>query len=352
MLNALENGKLFSIEYSTQWYRSPEFKSGFAVDDYPELKKKWSLFTGGLPSKFLDIIQGGIDFALIDTMHFNPGEILDFLMVLPFLKDDAIIVLHDTKLCMHPEHNPDGWAIPTNLLLSSIEGKKIVPEYISKNGNIPNIAAVKINKNTKNKIFEIFNLLTVRWSYLPSETELTEVISFLSKHYDKKLIIFFKDIINIQKSLCKDFRYSDPVGVCKYKPIAECPLSNKMQVIDIIFLDSESEVFTFNCGGIDPQIFLPLDRTITKQPYRSYFIEIKYTNTLAGHLQVFYNYGNGYCEENSTGAISIGIELKTATIIIPIKNWHDDYHLDVIRIDPPDNTVFSLRNITFLEKIH
>ena len=33
--------------------------------------------------------------ALIDSAHFEPGEILDFIMVLPFLTEEAIIVIHD-----------------------------------------------------------------------------------------------------------------------------------------------------------------------------------------------------------------------------------------------------------------
>jgi hypothetical protein len=33
--------------------------------------------------------------VLIDSAHFKPGEILDFIIVLPFLKEEAVIVIHD-----------------------------------------------------------------------------------------------------------------------------------------------------------------------------------------------------------------------------------------------------------------
>lgn len=36
-----------------------------------------------------------IDMVLIDSAHFEPGEILDFIIVLPFLKQEAIVVMHD-----------------------------------------------------------------------------------------------------------------------------------------------------------------------------------------------------------------------------------------------------------------
>ena len=33
--------------------------------------------------------------VFIDSGHYEPGEILDFLMVLPFLKEEAIVIFHD-----------------------------------------------------------------------------------------------------------------------------------------------------------------------------------------------------------------------------------------------------------------
>ena len=43
----------------------------------------------------MENIGKGIDMAFFDTVHFEPGEILDFLMVLPFLKEEAIVIFHD-----------------------------------------------------------------------------------------------------------------------------------------------------------------------------------------------------------------------------------------------------------------
>ena len=46
---------------------------------------KWKLFIGDLPHKFLDKINMKFDFVFIDTAHEAPGEILNFIEVLPFL---------------------------------------------------------------------------------------------------------------------------------------------------------------------------------------------------------------------------------------------------------------------------
>lgn len=349
LLNALEGEKLFSIEYLDHWYKSPETKPGFIVDEYPELKKNWKLFSGGLASRFLDEIGGGIDFVMLDTMHINPGEVLDFLMILPFLTDDAIIVLHDTKQCLHPDNGYNGWALTTNLLLSCIEGKKYLPDFFSENGGFPNVAAVKINSNTKKRIFEIFNLLSVKWFYFPSEKDWKELISFLQKHYDTIFIDHLQDIYSIQKRQCTDI-IDDKSAYNMYRYTVECVLSKNTKTFDIKSLEEKQGAIIFNCAGTDPQIILPFEEKLTKLPYRKYFIEIKYTNTLEGFLQVFFDFENDYSEQDSYGPFHVGEELMITKIIIPITCWNDDSNLISIRIDPPNNTTFTLIGVALLEQ--
>ena len=36
--------------------------------------------------------------VMIDSAHYEPGEIIDFLMVLPFLKEEALVSFHDICL--------------------------------------------------------------------------------------------------------------------------------------------------------------------------------------------------------------------------------------------------------------
>ena len=56
---------------------------------------KWTLYTGGITSQFIETIGYGIDLVFIDIKHVTPGEMLDWLMVLPFLKNEAIVIFHD-----------------------------------------------------------------------------------------------------------------------------------------------------------------------------------------------------------------------------------------------------------------
>jgi predicted O-methyltransferase YrrM len=212
MLNAIknaDNSKLYSIDYSSTWYKSNDRETGFLVNDYVELKQKWKLYTGGLSINFLEEIGKNIDFCLIDTMHINPGGILDFLMVFPYLKENAIVVLHDTKLntCDYANRRP-GFSrndITNNILINSIFGKKLIQGNYSKDDDnnglktiLPNIEGVVLNKNSKRNIFGIINLLSLKWEYILRREEINNIITFFEKHYDKYYIEYLHRIIEYQ----------------------------------------------------------------------------------------------------------------------------------------------------------
>ena len=177
-------------------------KTGYVVEErIPQLSPKWTLYTGGLACKFIDKIGTDIDFCLIDTVHRNPGEILDFLMILPYLKDGAIVVFHDIALHFITKVDIIGWTktyqkTNTNgLLMSAIKGTKILPEYVTT--PYPNIGAIVIDKSTREQIWDVFNLLTQNWTYTIPEEE----VSFIQKHferfYNNSLIEIYKTAIQI-----------------------------------------------------------------------------------------------------------------------------------------------------------
>ncbi|MDR2666550.1 MAG: class I SAM-dependent methyltransferase, partial [Holosporales bacterium] len=98
ILNSIKDdkeSKLYSIDISGE-----EWVGRVVQASFPELAKtgKWRLFKGNIAAKFLDEIGDGIDFVFLDTLHVNPGEFLDFLMMLPYLKEGAVIVIHDVML--------------------------------------------------------------------------------------------------------------------------------------------------------------------------------------------------------------------------------------------------------------
>lgn len=204
ILNAIKNydAFLFSIDWKTHNFRFPSMLNGFCVEDYPELKTKWKLYTGSLAYSFLDEIGDGIDFVFLDTYHSAPGEILDYLMFLPYLSDDAVIVIHDTNL--HTMDSTSFWSkmhYINNMLLNCIYGKKFALGCFLKSESIfpfSNIGGVKICSETKTRLFEIFNLLTHRWQYLFSEKENQELTEFILSKYGDEYAKYFKEILAYQ----------------------------------------------------------------------------------------------------------------------------------------------------------
>ena len=214
LLNAIKDmpeSHLTSIDYSTLYYRDKSKNSGFIVDEYPELKQKWTLYTGGMASEFMDKVGVDIDFCFIDTMHALPGEVIDFLLVLPYLKPDAVVVFHDTNL-----HTWGNWPQCTsnNMLVSAISGEKIVPETfenvffhntLKKDFQMyfPNITGIILDGTQKDKIWDIFNILTQKWKYMLKSEDIASVKTSLEKHYSEFYVNLFEQILNYQIDIAK-----------------------------------------------------------------------------------------------------------------------------------------------------
>lgn len=219
ILNAIKDtdAELFSVDYSKAYYNDKSLNTGFCVDNYPELKVKWSLYTGGLAGKYMDEIKDGIDFCLIDTVHSNPGEILDFLMVLPYLTEDAIVVFHDTNLHMWTANSFESF-ITNNLLMSAISGNKIVQgnyKYNCKTNHMPNIAAIKLGENTRKHLFEIFNLLTLKWKYMLNEEDEKVFKSSVERFYPEEYSQYIDRIFTYHKNILEKPSLASKE---KYKP--------------------------------------------------------------------------------------------------------------------------------------
>ena len=76
ILNAIKdfiNSSLVSLDLYTQYCKNHSLKTGYKVNFFPELINKWKLYTGDLPSKFLDRLNMKFDFAFIDSAHESPG---------------------------------------------------------------------------------------------------------------------------------------------------------------------------------------------------------------------------------------------------------------------------------------
>ena len=199
ILNAIkdfDNAKLYSVDYNKKWYRDNSKDVGFIIDEkFSNLKNKWKLYTGGTAAKFMDEIGDEIDLCLIDTMHINPGEFLDFLIVLPYLKKNAILILHD--IALHYNGN-ERHSITNCILFSCLRGKKLSFNEGLWN-SFANIGAVILDENIKDNILDYLYLLTLPFEYLPTDNDILECQKLFSKHYKQDLVDKFINIMLVNK---------------------------------------------------------------------------------------------------------------------------------------------------------
>ena len=143
ILNAIKDIKdahLYSVDLSSN------SQIGYCVRDLmKEDLNRWTLYTGNIVAKFIEEIGNNIDMVFIDSAHFEPGEILDFLIVFPFLKEGAIVGFHDIGNQITKSGNINTRREWAPYIIFNIKGKKFLPS-----GNkilTHDIGAIKLERN-------------------------------------------------------------------------------------------------------------------------------------------------------------------------------------------------------------
>ena len=194
-INDIKDSKLYSIDINEKRY------IGECVNKYfPDLKKNWKLYNGNIACEYLEKIGKNIDMAIIDTAHFEPGEILDFLMILPFLRENAIVIFHDIGNQLRINDKRREWA--PYLIFNGIRGKKIFPS-----GNMilgHDIGAIILEKDQKKYYHDYFRLLGGQWQYFPNEVHIIKMRKFFKKYYDKDCVFMFEEASKFNRIFVKN----------------------------------------------------------------------------------------------------------------------------------------------------
>lgn len=201
ILNAIKDIKN-SILYSIDAWDDEKIGSCL-FNHFPYLKNKWKLFKGDIAAKYIQKIGHNIDLAMLDTSHFEPGEILDFLMILPFLKEEAIVIFHDIDHQITHSSGKDmryEWA--PYIIFNIIRGEKFRP---SGEGILnKDIGAIKLEKNQKRFVHDYCRALGGQWQYFPPENQIITIINFFKKFYDKECLTILKESIEFNRQFVKD----------------------------------------------------------------------------------------------------------------------------------------------------
>ena len=166
---------------------------------FPEFLNKWTLFQGDIAAKFIEQIGNDIDMVFIDSAHFEPGEILDFLIVLPFLKEGAIVGFHDIGNQITKSSHRDEWA--PYIIFNMIRGKTYLPsgDFILKH----DIGIKILDKNQINYIHDYFRALGGQWQYFPKEKHIHLIRKYIKKYYDNDCLIMFNETVEFNRNFVK-----------------------------------------------------------------------------------------------------------------------------------------------------
>ena len=200
ILNAIKDipdSRLISLDLNTQLYYDQSKETGYRVNqNFPELTKNWKLLTGKQPHKFLINLKMKFDFVFLDTAHSAPGEILNFIELLPFLNENAILVLHDILWHFHSKIK----FFPSNVYLYPvIYGDKVL--FKNKDGSIGNIGAIFLYNNQEKHYLDYFFLLLAFWEYIPKDDEINELRIFIKNFYKKDIYLKIFDTAVIKNKI-------------------------------------------------------------------------------------------------------------------------------------------------------
>ncbi len=190
--------ELYSVDRSVNYYRDIHGgkESGFIGDEAKKIlnPKKAVKFLGDVLPAFMPKIGDGIDFVMLDTMHVLPGEILDFLVLLPYLSKDAVICMHDIARSLYENEDSSGpFSYATTTLFSAVTGDKYLNFFNGGAVVVPNIGAFKVTEFTKDNIFNLFLTLTMRWYYMPHISDIEKYTMAIHQHYERDLCRIFDE---------------------------------------------------------------------------------------------------------------------------------------------------------------
>jgi predicted O-methyltransferase YrrM len=190
-INDVSGSRLVSIDRALHYNNTPIGSDVMTVFSEEEVAQKWTLVTDSDPSTVLDDLSYRYDFAVIDTVHLHPIESLNFLCVLPYMNDGAIVVLHDTALYLR--NSNDSYA--TRVLMCAVAAPKLTHAY---QGREQNIIAFQINSDTYKYVDNIFDSLFLPWGYMPIGEDIDRIRELLCKHYNVLQVEKFDRAVKLQ----------------------------------------------------------------------------------------------------------------------------------------------------------
>ena len=236
--------RLISVDLNERLFCNTQYQTGY---QYEELKQHIDFSHGQVEHQFLlgktiagqiQQIGGEIDMAVIDTTHRLPGELLDFLCLLPYMRTGGVILLHDVNLNYFKTFSSDPCEVlladvrmATKILLSTAKGQK----YIRLRENMcMNIGGVVPDEETVKCADDLFMMLTGTWDYRVSAEDLKEYRAVYEKHYDPMALKLFDISVEQNKIIQENKEIAwlekDMDRISAYLPYQQIPYASNIAI--------------------------------------------------------------------------------------------------------------------------
>lgn len=227
---------MISVDLNEKWYKDAGKETGYLVEKNREKFRdisKHKFLLGKHTVERLQEIGDQIDFLFLDTVHSLPGELLDFLLLFPYLSPSAVVVLHDTNF--HNIYMPR--YISNRVLLNSVVAEK----YYTAEWSFLNIGAFRITKETQKNIEDVFASLLLPWAYEEKAEVLQEYRQEYKKHYSSTCLSIWDNALECAE---KRFLIIDKDLIIEEE-------ENKIKK----FYEKDNKVFIYGCGFRGTRLF-------------------------------------------------------------------------------------------------
>ena len=153
-----------------------------------------------MADRYVEKIGGDIDFVLLDTVHVHPWETLNFLCVLPFMKNGAYTALHDITLFAGARHRK---SLACRYLFASVVSEEKVTPAPETSEIIPNIGAFKVSEDTRKYVSNLFEALVMPWDDRIFAEDLADITAVIMKYYPQEYCDFFCEVLELQEYMLK-----------------------------------------------------------------------------------------------------------------------------------------------------
>lgn len=189
------NSKVYSVDISRDYHLNPEKKCGYQIKEAENILSNIHNHTLMLKKNISEVIDGEIgseiDMLILDTIHYLPGELLDFLVCYPYLTEDAAVVLDDLTFAHFGENTN---AVATKTLFDLV----VADKYLPKDGGIyPKMAGFVLNCDTPKYIKDTWGGVLSPWWYKLSEREIASYRAVIKKKYNFNVCEIFDEAVNV-----------------------------------------------------------------------------------------------------------------------------------------------------------